>query len=161
MGRRSRARTDGATGERPDPRPRRGRPGERRRRERLDREAPGSVLGGPPIAVTCECGEKRDLRYGESWTCERCGRRWDTSRIPREQYDVVRRTQLRFRVLPVALGLLVAALAIFFTLTGNIFSVFFLLPVALSVWFVFLRPLHRRRYRAAIADLPRWELHPE
>jgi hypothetical protein len=148
MGRRSRGRTERLPGERP-------------RRRRLDREAPGSVLGGPPIAVTCECGEKRDLRYGETWTCERCGRRWDTSRIPREQYEVVRRTQLRFRVLPVVLGLLVVALAIFFTLTGNVFSVFFLLPVALSVWFVFLRPMHRRRYRAAIADLPRWELHPD
>jgi hypothetical protein len=39
--------------------------------------------------------------------------------------------------------------------------VFFLLPVALAVWFVFLRPVHRRRYRRAIANLPRWELKPE
>jgi hypothetical protein len=164
MGRRSRGRAELSPRE-PEPSSRTGRAragrGERPRRERLGREAPGSVLGGPPIAVTCECGAKHDLRYGDAWTCERCGRRWDTNQIPREQYEVVRRTQLRFRVLPVALGLLVAALAIFFTLTGNVFSVFFLLPVALSVWFVFLRPLHRRRYRAAIADLPRWELHPE
>jgi hypothetical protein len=40
-------------------------------------------------------------------------------------------------------------------------GVFFLLPVALIVWFVFLRPTHRRRYRAAIAELPRWELRAE
>jgi hypothetical protein len=133
----------------------------RRPRERLGREAPGTVLHGPPIAVTCECGVKHDLRYGEAWTCERCGRRWDTRQIPREQYEAVRRTQLRFRVLPVLVGLVVTALAIFFTLTGNVFSVFFLLPVALIVWFVFLRPMHRRRYRRAIADLPRWELRPD
>jgi hypothetical protein len=163
MGRRSRGRTERVPGEPREPRGARLGRGRRTRPRRrpVEREAPGSVLGGPPIAVTCECGEKRDLRYGEAWTCERCGRRWDTSRIPREQYEAVRRTQLRFRVLPVALGALVAALAIFFTLTGNVFSVFFLLPVGLSVWFVFLRPMHRRRYRAAIADLPRWELHPE
>jgi len=130
-------------------------------RQRLGREAPGAVLHGPPISVTCECGVKHDLRYGEAWTCERCGRRWDTRQIPREQYEAVRRTQLRFRVLPVVVGLLVATLAVFFTLTGNIFSVFFLLPVALGAWFVFLRPIHRRRYRRAIADLPRWELRPE
>jgi hypothetical protein len=145
MGRRARTRTDAA-----------GAP-----RERLGREAPGTVLHGPPIAVTCECGVKNDVRYGEAWTCEQCGRRWDTNQIPREQYDIVRRTQLRFRVLPVVVGLLVAALAIFFTLTGNVFSVFFLLPVALGIWFVFLRPMHRKRYRRAIADLPRWELKPE
>jgi hypothetical protein len=160
MGRRGRSRADTPAGDRAVA-PSRDRGAGRARRERLGREAPGAVFGGPPIAVTCECGEKRDVRYGEAWTCERCGRRWDTNQIPREQYDVVRRTQLRFRVLPVVVGVLVAALAIFFTLSGNVFSVFFLLPVALGAWFVFLRPIHRRRYRAAIADLPRWELHPE
>src|SRR3954466_12904752 len=115
----------------------------------------------PPIAVTCECGSKHDAAYGEVWTCDRCGRRWDTNQIPREDYDVIRRTQLRFRALPVLFGVLVASVALFFILTHNTFSVFFLLPVALSVWFVFLRPVHRRRYRRAIADLPRWELKPE
>lgn len=160
MGRRARNRPDREAG--PESGARRGSaPKGRRRRERLGREAPGAVFGGPPIAVTCECGEKHDLRYGEAWTCERCGRRWDTNQIPREDYEVIRRTQLRFRVLPVAVGVLVVALAAFFTLSGNVISVFFLLPVALLGWFVFLRPVHRRAYRRAIADLPRWELHPE
>jgi hypothetical protein len=130
-------------------------------RERLGHEQPGAVLRGPPIAVTCECGEKRDLRYGENWVCERCGRRWDTNQIPAEQYETIRRTQLRFRVLPVVYGLAVLALAAFFTLTGNIFSVFILLPLALMLWFYFVRPFHRRRYRRAIAEVPRWELRPE
>jgi len=163
MGRRSRARAERVSGE-----PRAEAPGSRwerarnrPKRVRREWEAPGTILGGPPISITCECGLKHDLKYGEAWTCESCGRRWDTKQIPREQYEVVRRTQLRFRVLPVVVGLLVATLAVFFTLTGNIFSVFFLLPVALGAWFVFLRPIHRRRYRRAIADLPRWELRPE
>jgi Flp pilus assembly protein TadB len=80
---------------------------------------------------------------------------------PRSQYEAIRRTQLRFRVLPVAYGLVVASTAIFFTLTGNVFSVFVLLPLAMMVWFYFIRPAHRRRYRRAIADLPRWNLSPE
>lgn len=119
------------------------------------------ALTGPPIAITCECGEKRDLRYGEAWRCERCGRRWNTTQIPPEQYEAIRRIQLRFRVLPVAFGLAVAAAAIFFTLTGNVFSVFVLLPMATLAWFVFARPAHRRRYRHAIADRPSWSLRPE
>jgi hypothetical protein len=130
-------------------------------RERLGHEQPGWVLRGPPIAVTCKCGEKRDLPYGEVWRCERCGRRWNTAQIPSEQYEVIRRTQLRFRVLPVVYGLVVLALAMFFTLTGNIFSVFVLLPLALMIWFYFVRPFHRRRYRRAIAELPRWDLRPQ
>ena len=130
-------------------------------RERIGHEQPGTVLRGPPIAVTCECGEKRDLRYGEAWTCENCGRRWNTSQIPPEQYEAIRRTQLRFRVLPVVYGLLVAGIALFFLLTGNVFSLFIMLPVGTMAWFIFIQPVHRRRYRSAIADLPRWELRPE
>ena len=133
----------------------------RRRRRRREWERPGAVVKGPPITVTCECGEKRDLPYGESWRCERCGRRWDTGRIPREQYYEIRRLSLRYRLLPVAFGVVVATVALFFILTGNVFSVFFLLPVALSAWFVFLRPIHRRRYRRAVKSLPRWELRAE
>jgi hypothetical protein len=137
------------------------RPEPRRPRERLGREAPGAVLGGPPIAVTCECGVKHDVRYGETWTCEQCGRRWDTNQIPQEQYEAVRRTQLRYRVLPVLYGFAILGLAMFFTLTGNIFSVFILLPLAVMLWMYFVRPFHRRRYRRAIAELPKWELRPE
>jgi hypothetical protein len=140
-----------------DLRPRR----RRRERERLGHEQPGSVLRGPPIAVTCDCGEKRDLRYGEAWRCERCRKRWNTRQIPAEQYEVIRRTQLRFRVLPVVFGLVIAGAAIFFTLTGNLFSVFILLPLGTMTWFVFIRPAHRKRYRRAIAELPRWNLRPE
>jgi len=137
------------------------RPRARRQRERLGHEEPGSVLRGPPITITCECGEKRNLRYGEEWQCERCGKRWDTRQIPAEQYEAIRRLQWRFRLVPIVLGLLVAALAIFFTLTGNVFNVFVLLPLAMVVWFSFVRPAHQRRYRRAIADLPRWELRPQ
>lgn len=135
--------------------------GARPARERLGREKPGAVFRGPPISVTCECGAKHDLAYGERWNCEQCGRTYDSARIPREQYDAVRRTQLRFRALPIAFGLFIATVAIFFTLTGNTFSVFFLLPIGLLTWFVFVRPVHRRRYRQAISQLPRWELRAE
>jgi hypothetical protein len=131
------------------------------KRERVGREEPGSVLRGPPITIACECGEKRHLHYGEAWQCEHCAKVWDTRQIPAEQYDTIRRLQWRFRLMPIAFGVVVAALAIFFTLTGNIFNVFVLLPLAMMIWFVFLRPTHQRRYRQAIADLPRWELRPQ
>lgn len=133
----------------------------RTERERIGHERPGAVLRGPPIAITCECGEKRDLAYGESWACERCGRRWNTEQIPSDHYQAIRRTQLRFRVLPVAYGLLVAGTALFFLLTGNVFSMFILLPLGTMAWFLLIQPVHRRRYRRAIAGLPRWTLSPE
>jgi hypothetical protein len=113
----------------------------------VSHEEPGSVLRGPPITITCACGEKRSLAYGVAWTCDGCGRTWDTSQIPREEYAAIRRITWRFRLLPIVFGLLVATAALFFILTGNSTSVFVLLPLSLMVWFTFLRTAHRRRYR--------------
>ena len=133
----------------------------RKRRQLRELEEPGSVLKGPRITVTCECGEKRELAYGERWECEVCGRAYDTTRIPREQYEQIRQLSLRYRMLPIAFGALIALAAIVFTLTGNIFGVFFLLPTALIIWFIFIRPIHRKRYREAIKGLPVWQLRAE
>jgi len=134
---------------------------EPRRRRVREREAPGTVLKGPPITVTCECGERRELGYGERWKCENCGRAYDTGRIPPEQYEQIRKLSLRYRALPIAFAGLVALVAMLFTLTGNIFGVFFLLPTALVTWFVFIRPVHQKHYRQAIKGLPRWQLRAE
>lgn len=100
------------------------------------------------------------MKYGEVWTC-RCGRRWNTAQIDRADYDALRRVQLKYRILPVALGLATSLLALFFVLTHNFFSLVVLLPMALIGWGVLLRPGHRRRYREAIADLPKWSLRAE
>jgi hypothetical protein len=134
---------------------------ERRARLRFGSETPGSVVKGPPITVTCECGERTELFYGERWECPACGRSYDSRNIPEHEYAAIRSLQRRFRALPIALGVVVAALAIVFTLTGNVVGVFFLMPVAIITWFVLIRPTHRRRYRAAIADLPRWDLRAD
>jgi len=124
-------------------------------------ETPGAVTKGPPITVTCECGERTELFYGERWTCPACGRAYDTHNIPASEYAAIRTLQRRFRAVPIALGLTVAALAIVFTLTDNLVGVFFLLPVAIIAWFVMIRPTHRARYSRAIADLPRWDLRAD
>ena len=119
------------------------------------------MLRGPPITLSCECGEKADVPYGEVWRCPNCGRNYDTNRIPREDYERIRRTQLRFRILPIVYSLVFSAAAVFFIATGNAFSVFLLLPVAVMGWFLLIRPIHRSRYRSAIADLPKWDLRAD
>ena len=65
---------------------------------------PRSIRRGPKITVSCRCGEKRYLNYGEQWTCEECGRHWDTNQIPAEQYAAIRSTQLRYRRVPIAIS---------------------------------------------------------
>ncbi|MDT7609858.1 MAG: hypothetical protein QOG96_4361 [Pseudonocardiales bacterium] len=126
--------------------------------ERLaSHERPGTMLKGPPITVRCPCGERRELAYGEVWRCA-CGRRWDTAQVDAAQYARLRRVQLRFRILPVCLGLATSLAGLFFLLTHNTFSLFVLLPAVLVLWGMVLRPIHRRRYAAALGELPRWEL---
>jgi hypothetical protein len=168
MGKRARSRSDAGepdSASSPEPEYLKGPLGIKRRkrtpfsqRERLGHEAPGSVLRGPPITVDCECGESTELRYGEGWTCPKCERVYDTTEIPHQQYEAVRKLQLRFRLLPIALGLGTLTLAVFFTLVGNVFGVFILIPSASVAWFMVVRPIHRRRFEAAASALPSWEL---
>lgn len=136
------------------------RPGATMRERLAGHERPGSVRKGPPITVGCPCGQRRELGYGEVWSCA-CGRRWNTGQVDAEQYARLRRVQLRFRAVPVCLGVATSLAALFFLLTHNTFSLFILLPAVLIGWGTVLRPIHRRRYAEALGELPRWELRPE
>jgi hypothetical protein len=120
---------------------------------------PRSVRKGPLITVTCECGERRELRYGERWTCEGCGRRYDLGKIPVEEYAAIRRTQLRYRMVPLASCLLLLVGVIVFWITGNKYGAIVAVPLLIASYSMFARPFFRRRYRKAVAaSLPTWEI---
>jgi hypothetical protein len=122
-------------------------------------ELPRSVRKGPPITVTCECGQKRDLQYGEQWRCEGCGRSYDTRKIPIEEYAAIRRTQLRYRVIPLAAGLFLLAAMIAFFVAGRAFSGVVALAFLAASWVMFARPFFRSRYRKALSEnRPTWNL---
>ena len=122
---------------------------------------PKSVRRGPPITLTCECGETRHLRYGDRWTCEKCSRSWDTTKIPVDQYAAVRSTQLRFRRVPIAISVLALAAVIACIVVGKALGGLIVVAILATTWSMFFRPLHRRKYRAALADLPIWKIKPE
>ena len=120
---------------------------------------PRSVRKGPLITVTCECGQRRELRYGEQWRCEACGRRYDTSKIPLDEYAAIRRTQLRYRMFPLASCLVLLAGTIVFFATGRTFGALIAVPLLLASWAVFGRPIYRSRYRRALSrNTPTWEI---
>jgi len=120
---------------------------------------PRAVRKGPLITVTCECGEQRQLRYGERWRCEGCGRNFDTSKIPLEQYAAIRRVQVRYRMFPVVAGLLLLAAVVAFVFTGRTYGAIIAVPFLLASWGVFVRPFYRSRYRRALSkNLPTWEI---
>jgi hypothetical protein len=120
---------------------------------------PRSVRKGPLITVTCECGERRELRYDERWKCEGCGRRYDTGKIPLEEYALIRRTQLRYRMFPLLSGLLLLVCTLVFFATGRTYGVLVAIPFLLASWAVFGRPFYRSRYRRALSkNSPTWNL---
>ena len=122
-------------------------------------ELPRSVRKGPPITVTCECGQKRDLQYGEQWRCEGCGRRYDTRKIPIEEYAAIRRTQVRYRIFPLATGLLLLAAMIAFFIAGEAFAGIVAVTFMLASYSMFGRPFFRSKYRKALSkNLPTWNL---
>ena len=122
---------------------------------------PKSVRRGPPITLTCDCGEQRHLRYGERWTCENCGKTWNTNRIPIEQYAAIRATQLRYRRVPLIISVFALACVIAFIILGKALGGLLVVGLLATTWSMFFRPIHRRKYRQAIADLPTWKIKPE
>lgn len=122
---------------------------------------PRGVRRGPPITLTCDCGERRLLRYGERWTCERCGKTWDTRRIPVEQYAAIRATQLRYRRVPIAISVLALCCVVAAVVFGKALGGVLIVGIIATTWSMFFRPIHRRRYRQALAALPTWKIKPE
>src|SRR6266852_8180773 len=99
-------------------------------------------MRGPPITIKCECGETRQVPYGERWQCEQCSRRWNTAEIPAAEYDGILREMKRFRFSAIGfagvIGLTFVALAAFVSE-----SLFMLLPVVLAAWYLFYMPMWR------------------
>jgi hypothetical protein len=122
---------------------------------------PRSVRRGPKITLTCECGASHYLHYGESWKCEKCGRTWNTNRIPLEQYAAIRKTQLRYRRVPVAICAVALACIVAFIIAGRAVGGLVVVALLATTWNMFFRPIHRRKYREALAELPSWQIKSE
>ncbi len=117
-------------------------------------------MAKPPITISCECGEKRDVAYGDRWQCETCGRSWNTAQIPAEEYEGLLRSVRRHQL--EAVGMTAVAAAVLIPLIAVFGSRFILLVVpAMFFWLFVVLPFWRRRYHRTARGAPRWQLHPE
>jgi len=114
----------------------------------------------PPITIKCECGETKEVAYGERWRCERCKRSWNTQNIPAEEYEGLLRRMRRHKLeVLAAAGLMAAILVPLIVVVSYRFIA--VVPMVMALWlFVFL-PFWRRRYHRSARGAPRWELHPD
>jgi hypothetical protein len=124
-------------------------------------ELPRSIRRGPKITIACECGEKRYLQYGERWECEKCGRTWNTRRIPLEEYAELRRTQLRYRRVPLIIAALSLVCVVAFIVIGKALGGLLVVAFAATSWSMFGHPFYKRRYREQLAKVPSWKIEPE
>ena len=117
-------------------------------------------MRGPPITVRCECGESRSLRYGERWTCERCGRTWNTEQIPASEYRGLVRSLRRLRWAAVGAALVLGGALVVVALLVNQ-ALVFIAPIVLAAIAIFSGPFWKRKVRRTVAERPSWHLEPE
>jgi hypothetical protein len=119
-------------------------------------------MAAPRITLRCDCGAEALVAYGERWTCESCGRTYDTTGIPDADYQAIQSLRRRYRIGGYIGVSLVAAFVLVLALTAQQFQIFIGLPFVLIVWFMYVRPLMRRRYMQRVRELTRtWTLKAE
>jgi hypothetical protein len=106
-----------------------------------------------PLVIRCECGHTAEVMHGERTTCV-CGRVYDTSSIPSEEYLDMRRMANRQR-LYVRMGLVLAVgIAIFswafFGIKGPALAV----PLAALFWWRVVQPRFQRGQAELLRSQP-------
>jgi len=122
---------------------------------------PRRLRHGPAITIKCDCGEKRDLKYGNRWECEQCGRVWNTIQIPVAQYKAIVDAQWRYRIAPVSLSVALLIASIYLIVVGKGVAVIVLVPLVGFAWASFFRPGRKRRRLDEIKSMPQWKIKPE
>lgn len=115
----------------------------------------------PPITITCDCKNAAPVGYGERWTCESCGKTWDTSQIPREEYDALIASVRRYRLLTIGPPLVLSLVLVPMTIFIDVRYAFLLFVLILAHGLVVMPQLRRRATQHVLDAAPQWKLRPE
>jgi hypothetical protein len=115
----------------------------------------------PPITVTCDCGTVASLAYGERWTCANCGKTWNTSQIPRQEYDELLRHVRRYKLMVLVPPIVLAVILIPLGVLVDIRFAFLLFLLEIGFALLVIPPLRRRASQYVLTQTPNWELRPE
>lgn len=118
-------------------------------------------MRSPLITLTCDCGHSVEVAYGARWTCDACGKTWDTSHIPSADYQALVAGVRRYRLLVLGPPLLLAAILIPLSVIVGI-QYAFLLFVLIMGYGLLAVPQIRRRSAAQMRESTKsWKLRPE
>ena len=115
----------------------------------------------PPITITCDCGALGYVPYGERWQCEKCGKTWDTSQIPRAEFDSLLAGVRRYRLLVVGPPLVLAAVLIPLAVLVGLQYAFLLFVLVMAYGLLVVPQIRRRTKAASSASSTAWKLSPE
>jgi hypothetical protein len=115
-------------------------------------------MGAPDIAITCDCGHVGRVPLGDRWVCEQCGRAWDTSQIPRDEYDALMRRVRRYSLFTVAPPLLLSAVLIPLAVVVDVRYAFILFVLVMAYALLVLPQLRKRARKDVLESAPRWKL---
>jgi hypothetical protein len=115
----------------------------------------------PPISLTCDCGAGASVAYGERWTCPECGKTWDTSQIPRADYEALLTDIRRYRLLVFAPTIGLAVILIPLAVLVDVRFAFLLFVLELAFSLMVVPPLRRRASMRVLEQTPTWHLSPE
>jgi hypothetical protein len=102
------------------------------------------------------------VQFGERWTCPECGRSYDTSRIPAEDYQAIEALDRRYRRWNIGVVAVLALLVLMVAYTRQFIPILAGLGVVLVGWFLYIKPYVHRRHKRAVGELTRrWELTAE
>lgn len=63
--------------------------------------------------------------------------------------------------MPLAISVVSLLCVIACIVVGKALGGLIIVAVIATTWSMFFRPMHRRKYRQALADLPTWKIKPE
>ena len=115
----------------------------------------------PPITLTCDCGVITQVRYGERWTCPTCGKTWNTSQIPREDFERLLQSVRRYRLLAIGPPLALAAVLVPAAVFVGVQFAFFLFALVLAYGLFVVPKVRERAAQDVRASSTSWQLRPD
>jgi hypothetical protein len=116
----------------------------------------------PPITLTCDCGTRGQVAYGERWTCSECAKVYDTSSIPAEDYAALVAGVRRYKWLTIGPPLALAAVLIPATVLLDDLRFAFLLFIGVFAYGLLVLPHLRGRASERVTTLAaRWHLEAD
>jgi hypothetical protein len=115
----------------------------------------------PLITITCDCGASSGVPYGERWTCDACGKTWDTAQIPAADYEALMRGVRRYRLLVLGPPLVLAAILMPLAAIVGVQYAFLLFILVMGYALLVIPQLRRRASKHMRDSTKSWELRPE